>query len=134
MTTLATSLTADAVDENLFAYGPRIDFSTAISGTERTALSFISPPDYYRCELNVSLDSGSWSAGDLMSIVLKINSNNIYQAKWAVNATTLGQPQMISPLSIIMAPETLFEAILAFSSSVAMVGSGSVILTGTRRL
>jgi hypothetical protein len=134
MTTLATSLTADAVGDTIFAYGPRIDFSAAASGAEREALEFTSPQDYYLCQVNVSLDSGSWSADDIMAIILKANLNTLYQSKWKINATTLGSPQMIDPISIVLAPETQFKLLLAFSSGTAMTGSGSAILTGTRRL
>jgi len=134
MTTLATSLSADAVGDSLFAYGPRIAFSDATTGTERPALSFISPHDYYRCQINVSLDSGSWSASDLMSIIVKTNDIPIYLSKWIISDFTLGNPQMINPIFVVLAPDTVFEVLLAFSSSIAMTGSGSAILTGTRRL
>jgi len=134
MTTLATSLSADAVGDSLFAYGPRIAFSAAVSGTERQALSFVSPHDYYRCQVNVSLDSGSWSAGDLMAIIVKANNIPLYLSKWIINDTTLGNPQMINPIFLVLAPDTVFEVLLAFSSGTSMTGSGSAILTGTRRL
>jgi len=135
MTTLATSLTADAIGDTIFAYGPRIDFAVpGVSGAEREALEFTSPQDYYLCQVNVSLDSGSWSADDIMAIILKANLNTLYQSKWKINATTLGSPQMIDPISIVLAPETQFKLLLAFSSATAMTGSGSAILTGTRRL
>ena len=134
MTTLATSLTADAIGDTIFAYGPGIDFSAGASGAEREALSFTSPQDYYLCKVNVSLDSGSWSAGDIMSIILEANQINLYNSKWTLNATTLGNPQMIDPITIVLAPETQFKLLLAFSSGTAMTGSGSAILTGTRRL
>jgi len=128
--TLITGTTAIAVGKEIYAYSPLVDFSAGSSGEERVALNFTSPNSYYSCVLNVSLDTGSWSAADIIAIIFRGNGETLFKAKWGVNATTIGQPQSIYPLQVILPPNTIFKAILAFSSATAMVGSGSVVLVG----
>jgi hypothetical protein len=126
---LTLSTAANAIGSDLWGYSPVIDFSAYASGAEATAFDFQSPNDYYRCQLNVSLDTGSWSADDLISIVVRGNGLILFKSKWAVNATTLGQP-IEFPYSFVLPPNTQFKAVLAMSSGTAMVGTGSVIMTG----
>jgi len=130
--TLITGTTAVGVGNEIYAYSPLIDFAAAgfSSGDERIALDFTSPNDHYSCVLNVSLDTGSWSAADIIAIIFRGNGETLFKAKWGVNATTIGQPQSIYPLQVILPPNTIFKAVLAFSSATAMVGSGSVVLVG----
>ena len=126
---LTLSTAANAIGSDLWGYSPLIDFSAYASGAEATAFEFQSPNDYYRCQLNVSLDTGSWAADDLISIVVRGNGQILFKSKWAVNATTLGQP-IEFPYSFVLPPNTQFKAVLAMSSGTAMVGTGSVIMTG----
>ena len=126
---LSLSTAANAIGTDLWGYSPLIDFSVYASGAEATAFDFQSPNDYYRCQLNVSLDTGSWSANDLISIVVRGNGLILFKSKWAVNATTLGQP-IEFPYNFVLPPNTQFKAALAMSSGTAMVGTGSVIMTG----
>jgi len=128
--TLITGTTAIGVGKEIYAYSPLVDFSAGSSGEERIALDFTSPNGHYSCVLNVSLDTGSWSAADIIAIIFRGNGETLFKAKWGVNATTIGQPQSIYPLQVILPPNTIFKAILAFSSATAMVGSGSVVLVG----
>ena len=128
--TLITGVTAIAVGEEIYAYSPLVDFSAGSSGEERVALNFTSPNSHYSCVLNVSLDTGSWAASDIIAIIFRGNGETLFKAKWGVNATTIGQPQSIYPLQVILPPNTIFKAVLAFSSATAMVGSGSVVLVG----
>jgi len=130
--TLSTGLSAISVGKEIYAYSPRIDFSAAGTGEERVALNFVSPNQYYQCTLNVALDTGSWAADDIIAIIFRANGEVIFQAKWAINATTIGQPQSIYPLEIILPPNTTFKAVLAFSSATAMLGTGSVLLVGRK--
>jgi len=128
--TLITGKTAIAVEKEIYAYSPLVDFSAGSSGDERIALDFTSPNSHYSCVLNVSLDTGSWAAADIIAIIFRGNGETLFKAKWGVNATTIGQPQSIYPLQVILPPNTIFKAVLAFSSATAMVGSGSVVLVG----
>ena len=128
--TLITGTTAIAVGKEIYAYSPLVDFSAGSSGDERIALDFTSPNSHYSCVLNVSLDTGSWAAADIIAIIFRGNGETLFKAKWGVNATTIGQPQSIYPLQVILPPNTIFKAVLAFSSATAMVGSGSVVLVG----
>jgi len=130
--TLITGKTAIAVGNEIYAYSQRVDFSALASGAEGIALDFTSPNDHYSCILNVSLDTGSWAADDIVAIIFRGNGENLFQAKWGVNATTVGSPQSIYPLAVILPPNTIFKAILSLSSTTAMVGSGSVILVGRK--
>ena len=130
--TLITGPTAISVGDELYAYSQRIDFSAFASGAEATGLDFTSPNDHYSCILNVSLDTGQWAAADIPAIILRANGENIYLAKWAVNATTVGEIVSIYPLAFILPPNTIFKAILSLSSSTAMVGSGSFIMVGRK--
>jgi len=128
--TLITGTTAVGVANELYAYSPLIDFSAGSSGDERIALDFTSPNSHYSCVLNVSLDTGSWAANDIIAVIFRGNGETLFKAKWGVNATTIGQPQSIYPLQVILPPNTIFKAVLAFSSATAMVGTGSVVMVG----
>jgi len=128
--TLSTGLSAVSVGKEIYAYSPRIDFATGSSGEERVALNFTSPNQYYRCTLNVSLDSGSWAANDIIAIIFRGNGEILFQSKWGVNSTTIGQPLTIYPLELILPPNTTFKAVLAMSSGTGMIGTGSVLLVG----
>jgi len=119
-----------AVGREIYAYSPRIDFAAGSTGDERIALDFTSPNKHYSCTLNVSLDTGSWANGDIIAIIFRGNGLTLFQSKWAVNATTIGQPQSMYPLALVLPPNTTFKAVLAFSSGTGMVGSGSVVLVG----
>jgi len=131
--TLSTSEQAVSVGQEIYAYSPRLDFSAGSSGEERTALNFTSPNDFFYCTLNVSLDTGSWSAQDIIAIIFRGNGETIFQAKWALgDPNNFGQPQSIYPLNIILPPNTTFKAILVLQSGTAMVGTGSVILVGRK--
>jgi hypothetical protein len=79
--------------------------------------------------INVSLDTGSWAANDLIAIIVRGNGLILFKSKWAVNATTLGQP-IEFPYHFVLPPNTQFKVALAMSSGTAMVGTGSVIMTG----
>ena len=126
---LSLSTAANAIGTDLWGYSPLIDFSAYASGAEATCFEFQSPNDYYRCQLNVSLDTGSWAANDLIAIIIRGNGLVLFKSKWAVNATTLGQP-IEFPYNFVLPPNTQFKAVLAMSSGTAMTGTGSVIMTG----
>ena len=126
---LTLSTAANAIGSDLWGYSPVIDFSAYASGAEATAFDFQSPNSYYRCLINVSLDTGSWAANDIIAIIVRGNGLILFKSKWAVNATTLGQP-IEFPYHFVLPPNTQFKAVLAMSSGTAMVGSGSVIMTG----
>jgi len=130
--TLITGATAISVGDEIYAYARRVDFSAGASGAERVALSFSSPNDHFRCVINVSLDSGSWAANDIIAIIIRGNGDNLATYKWSVNATTIGSPQTIFPLSIILPPNTEFRLVFSFSSSTAMVGSAGAVLVGKK--
>ena len=126
---LSLSTAANAIGTDLWGYSPLIDFSAYASGAEATCFEFQSPNDYYRCQLNVSLDTGSWAANDIIAIIIRGNGLVLFKSKWVVNATTLGQP-IEFPYNFVLPPNTQFKAVLAMSSSTAMTGTGSVIMTG----
>jgi len=128
--TLATSVNALSVGDRIFAFSPLIDFSAGASGAERTALDFTSPNFFYECLVTNSIDSGSWSDADIIAFLYRGNGQLIYKSKHAVNASTLGQDQASNDLRFVLPPNTVFRASIAFSSSTAMVGTGSVVLTG----
>ena len=129
--TLLTGPGAISVEDEIYAYSQRVDFSAYASGAEAIALDFTSPNDHYSCLINVSLDVGSMAQNDLLAVIIRANGENLFSAKWALLAS-YGAPQSIYPLNVILPPNTRFKAILALSSGTAMVGSGSVILTGRR--
>ena len=126
---LTLSTAANAIGPELWGFSPLIDFSVYASGAEATAFDFQSPNSHYRCQLNVSLDTGSWAPGDLIAIIMRGNGQVLFKSKWAVNATTLGQP-IDFPVNFVLPPNTQFKAVLAMSSGTAMVGSASAIMTG----
>ena len=126
---LTLSTAANAIGPELWGFSPLIDFSVYASGAEAIAFDFQSPNSHYRCQLNVSLDTGSWAAGDLIAIIMRGNGQILFKSKWAVNATTLGQP-IDFPINFVLPPNTQFKAVLAMSSGTAMVGSASAIMTG----
>jgi len=126
---LTLSTAANAIGPELWGFSPLIDFSAYASGAEAIAFDFQSPNSYYRCQLNVSLDTGSWAANDIIAIIVRGNGQVLFKSKWAVNATTLGQP-IDFPIHFVLPPNTQFKAVLALTSGTAMVGSGSVIMTG----
>jgi len=126
---LTLSTAANAIGPELWGFSPIIDFSAYASGQEAIAFDFQSPNSHYRCQLNVSLDTGSWSATDLIAIIIRGNGQVLFKSKWAVNATTLGQP-IDFPIHFVLPPNTQFKAVLAMSSGIQMVGTGSVIMTG----
>jgi len=126
---LTLSTAANAIGPELWGFSPLIDFSVYASGAEAIAFDFQSPNSHYRCQLNVSLDTGSWAAGDLIAIIMRGNGQLLFKSKWAVNATTLGQP-IDFPINFVLPPNTQFKAVLAMSSGTAMVGSASAIMTG----
>ena len=130
--TLITGSTAITVGDEIYAYSNRVDFSAFASGAEATALDFTSPNDFFRCIINISLDSGSWAADDIIAIIIRGNGENLAQYKWTVNATTIGSPQTIFPLSVILPPNTVFRVVFAMSSSTAMVGSAGAVLVGKK--
>ena len=129
--TLLTGPGAISVEDEIYAYSQRVDFSAYASGAEALALDFTSPNGHYSCLVNVSLDVGGMAQNDLLAVIIRCNGENLFQAKWALLAS-YGAPQSIYPLNVILPPNTRFKAILALSSGTAMVGSGSVILTGRR--
>lgn len=129
--TLLTGPGAISVGDEIYAYSQRVDFSAYASGAEAIALDFTSPNGHYSCLVNVSLDVGSMAQNDLLAVIIRANGENLFSAKWALLAS-YGAPQSIYPLNVILPPNTRFKAILALSSGTAMVGSGSVILTGRR--
>jgi len=131
--TLITGQTAISVGNEIYAYSQRVDFSAYASGAEATALDFTSPNEHYRCELTISLDTGSMSQNDILAIIIRGSGENLATYKWALgNPANFGAPITIPTLSVILPPNTIFKAILSLSSSTAMVGSGSVILVGRK--
>jgi len=128
---LSLSTAANAIGTDLWGYSPVIDFSAYASGAEAIAFDFQSPNSYYRCLINVSLDTGSWAANDIIAIIVRGNGLILFKSKWAVNATTLGQP-IEFPYHFVLPPNTQFKVVLAMSSGTAMVGTGSVIMTGRK--
>ncbi|HIP08219.1 MAG TPA: hypothetical protein EYG65_00630 [Rhodospirillales bacterium] len=128
---LSLSTAANAIGSDLWGYSPVIDFSAYASGAEAIAFDFQSPNSYYRCLINVSLDTGSWAANDIIAIIVRGNGLILFKSKWAVNATTLGQP-IEFPYHFVLPPNTQFKVVLAMSSGTAMVGTGSVIMTGRK--
>ena len=128
--TLTVGKNAIPFEREIYAYSGLIDFSTGGSGDERTALEFTSPNAYYRCDLAISIDSGSWVNTDILGTAMRLNGQAVYLNKFAITATTLGQAQLVSPFSVILPPNTRVKFIFAFSSGTAMTGNAAVILTG----
>jgi len=128
--TLTVGKNAIAFEKEIYAYSGLVDFSAGSTGDERIGLDFTSPNAYYKCDLAISIDSGSWAANDILGTIMRLNGQNIYLNKFAITATTLGQAQLVSPFSVILPPNTRVKFIFQFSSGTAMVGSGAVVLTG----
>ena len=128
--TLITGPNAIDFEKEIYAFSGLIDFSAGSSGDERTALDFTSPYAYYKCDLAISIDSGSFSANDILGIIMRLNGQNVYLNKFAITSTTLGQAQLVSPFSVILPPNTRVKFIYQFTSSTAMVGSAAVVITG----
>ena len=76
---LTLSTAANAIGTDLWGYSPVIDFSAYASGAEATAFDFQSPNAYYRCLLNVSLDTGSWAPNDIIAIIVRGNGFSLIQ-------------------------------------------------------
>ena len=76
--TLIVGPNAIAFEKEIYAFSGLIDFSAGSSGDERTALDFTSPNAYYKCDLAMSIDSGSWSANDILGIIMRLNGQNVY--------------------------------------------------------
>jgi len=120
------------VERDIWAFSGLVDFSSGSTGDERLALDFTSPNAYYRCDLAISIDSGSWVAADILGTIMRLNGQNIYLNKFAITSQTLGQAQLVSPFSIVLPPNTRVKFIFQFSSAAAMVGNAAVILTGVQ--
>ena len=118
------------VEHNDQSESPPVNKIFASHGTSIYMMDFTSPNDHYRCVINISLDSGSWAANDIIAIIIRGNGENLAQYKWTVNATTIGSPQTIFPLSVILPPNTVFRVVFAMSSATAMVGSAGAVLVG----
>ena len=116
----------------VWAYSGLIDFSTGSTGDERTALDFTSPDAHYKCDLAISIDSGSWVNTDILGTILRLNGQSVYLNKFAITSTTLGQAQLVSPFSIILPPNTVVKFIFQFSSGSTMTGNAAVVLTGVQ--
>ena len=130
--TLTVGKNAIAFEKEIYAYSGLVDFSAGASGDERIALKFTSPNSHYKCNLDISIDSGSWAAGDILGTILRLNGQSVYLNKFAITSTTLGQAQLVSPFGVILPPNTVLKFIFQFSSTSSMVGSASVILTGAQ--
>jgi len=128
--TLTVGKNAIAFEKEIYAYSGLIDFSFGSTGDERLALDFTSPNAYYKCDLAISIDSGSWVAADILGTIMRLNGQNVFLNKFAITSTTLGQAQLVSPFSVILPPNTVVKFIFQFSSAAAMVGNAAVILTG----
>jgi len=128
--TLTVGKNAISFEKEIYAYSGLVDFSAGGSGDERTALDFTSPNAYYRCDLAISIDSGSWVAADILGTIMRLNGQNIFLNKFAITSQTLGQAQLVSPFSVILPPNTRVKFIFQFTSATAMVGNAAVILTG----
>jgi len=130
--TLTVGQGINEVIGEVWAYSGLIDFSTGSTGDERTALDFTSPDAYYKCDLAVSIDSGSWVNNDILGTIMRLNGQSVYLNKFAITATTLGQAQLVSPFSVILPPNTRVKFIFAFSSASSMTGNAAVVLTGVQ--
>lgn len=128
--TLTVGENAIAFEKEIYAYSGLVDFSAGGTGEERTALDFTSPNAYYRCDLAISIDSGSWVNTDILGTIMRLNGQSVYLNKFAITSTTLGQAQLVSPFSVILPPNTRVKFIFQFSSGTAMVGNAAVVLTG----
>jgi len=128
--TLTVGKNAISFEREIYAYSGLIDFSTGSTGDERTALDFTSPNAYYKCDLAISIDSGSWVANDILGTIMRLNGQSVFLNKFAITATTLGQAQLVSPFSVVIPPNTRVKFIFAFSSASSMTGNAAVILTG----
>jgi len=132
MTLTAIGKGINEVQRDIWAYSGLIDFSTGSTGDERTALDFTSPNAYYKCDLAISIDSGSWVANDILGTIMRLNGQSVFLNKFAITATTLGQAQLVSPFSVVIPPNTRVKFIFAFSSASSMTGNAAVILTGVQ--
>jgi len=130
--TLTVGQGINEVIGEVWAYSGLIDFSAGSTGDERTALDFTSPDAHYKCNLAVSIDSGSWVAADILGTIVRLNGQNVYLNKFAITDTTLGQAQLVSPFSIILPPNTRMKFIFQFTSAASMVGNAAVVLTGVQ--
>jgi len=130
--TLTVGQGINEVIGEVWAYSGLIDFSLGSTGDERTALDFTSPDAHYKCDLAVSIDSGSWVNNDILGTIMRLNGQSVYLNKFAITATTLGQAQLVSPFSVILPPNTRVKFIFAFSSASSMTGNAAVVLTGVQ--
>ena len=130
MSVLEVGTVVVAFEKELYAYSGLVDFSAGGTGDERIALDFTSPQGYFKCDVAVNMDSGSWADADILGTIMRLNGQNIYLNKFAITPQTLGQAQLVSPFRIILPPNTRVKFIFQFSSGTAMVGSGAVVLTG----
>lgn len=128
--TLTVGKNAIAFEKEIYAYSGLVDFSAGSTGDERVALDFTSPNAYYKCDLAISMDSGSWVNSDILGTIMRLNGQSIYLNKFAITSTTLGQAQLVSPFSVVLPPNTRVKFIFQFSSGSAMVGNAAVVLTG----
>jgi len=128
--TLTVGKNAIAFEREIYAYSGLVDFSAGGTGDDRTALDFTSPNAFYKCDLAISIDSGSFAANDILGTICRLNGQVIYLNKFGITATTLGQAQLVSPFRVILPPNTRMKFLFQFTSATAMVGSASVVLTG----
>ena len=130
--TLTVGKGINEVIGEVWAYSGLIDFSAGSTGDERTALDFTSPNAHYKCDLAISIDSGSWVNTDILGTIMRLNGQAIYLNKFAITSQTLGQAQLVSPFSVILPPNTVVKFIFQFSSGTAMTGNAAVVLTGVQ--
>ena len=84
--TLSAGTGYNAVGREIFGFAPQIDFSAAVSNTDRTAFDFTSPVQLYMCEMQPSINTAGMAANDILSFSLQGNGLSIFQTKFALEA------------------------------------------------
>ena len=86
--TLSAGTGYNAVGREIFGFAPQIDFSAAVSNTDRTAFDFTSPMQLYLCEMQPSINTAGMAANDILSFSLQGNGLSIFQTKFALAAAS----------------------------------------------
>ncbi len=128
--TLSAGTGYTAVAREIFGFAPQIDFSAAVSNTDRTAFDFTSPMQMYMCEMQPSINTAGMAANDILSFSLQGNGLSIFQTKFALAAASEPIQDQLPSIKFILPSRTILKAVFNMQSGTGMIGTASCVFRG----
>ena len=119
-----------AVNREIFGFAPQIDFSAAVSNTDRTAFDFTSPRQMYMCEMQPSINTAGMAANDILSFSLTGNNLPIFVSKFALAAASEPIQDQLPSIKFILPSRTILKAVFNMQSGTGMIGTASCVFRG----